>query len=120
MEFPDGTFVPDSRKIAGKYSLTKTTSDSDTKVALNMHALNLTVLDSIDFFPGNLGTGTIRDVSPGLSRLERTPYVDEKTCVATAECTYARPVLFQVDVPLNDVSVDVTDLFSGTTPDVTP
>jgi hypothetical protein len=114
VEYPDTTFVPDSRTIAGKYLLTKTTRDGDTKVTLHLRDLNLRVLDSIDFCPGNLVTGLNRDVALGLSRLERTPYTDRQTCTAAAHCTYARPVLFQADVPLNNTSVDITELFPNT------
>ncbi|MEU1276617.1 hypothetical protein [Streptomyces sp. NPDC005799] len=106
----DGTFVPDHRAIVGKYSLIEKTSNGKTVVTLNVHRLTLTVKDSIDFCPGNLGSGIIRNVSLGLSRLERTPYRDTTKCDAKATCFYARPTLFAVTVPLNDVSVDVTDL----------
>lgn len=114
VEYPDTTLIPDSRSIAGKYLLTKTMGDGGTKVTLQLRNLHLTVLDSIDLCPGNLSTGVNRDVALGLSRLERTPYTDTQTCTAAAHCTYARPVLFQVGVPLNDVSIDVTDLLPST------
>jgi hypothetical protein len=111
VQLPDnGPFIPDSRQITGKYSLAKTMVNGTSKVTLTVHDLHLKVLDSIDFCPGNLGSGMIRRVALGLSRLERTPYVDAKKCVAAMRCTYAKPVLFEVDVPLNDVSVDVTKL----------
>ncbi|WP_405818775.1 hypothetical protein OG241_27275 [Streptomyces sp. NBC_01390] len=109
----DGTFVPDQRKITGTYSLARTTVNGKSKTTLNMRALTLTVLDSIDFCPGNLGSGMIRDVALGMSRLERTPYRDTKTCDAKAKCFYAKPVLFKVTVPLKNVSVDVTAALSG-------
>lgn len=118
VELADGTFVPDQRKITGKYSLARTTSNGKTKVTLNVRGLTLNVRDAVDFCPGNLGSGMIRDVALGMSRLERTPYQDGKECDAKAKCFYARPVLFKVTVPLDDVSVDVTDVLSpkaGTT-----
>ncbi|MEV0638684.1 hypothetical protein AB0I77_27850 [Streptomyces sp. NPDC050619] len=111
VELADQTFVPDNREITGKYSLAVKISNGKPKATLNVHRLTLTVRDSIDFCPGNLGSGLIRDVSLGLSRLERTPYRDTKQCAAEAKCFYARPALFEVTVPLNDVSVDVTDTF---------
>ncbi|MCD7440598.1 nitrite reductase (NAD(P)H) small subunit [Streptomyces lincolnensis] len=113
VELADGTFVPDQRKITGTYSLARTTVNGKAKVTLDVRGLTLTVRDAIDFCPGNLGSGMIRDVSLGMSRLERTPYRDTKTCDAEAKCFYAKPVLFKVTVPLNNVSVDVTDALSG-------
>ncbi|QKZ17155.1 hypothetical protein [Streptomyces chartreusis] len=107
----DGTSLKDDRTIAGKYSLSKQTVNGKTKVTLNVRGLTLTVRDSVDFCPGNLSSGSIRTVSLGLSRLERTPYLDKKKCDDKAKCYYARPALFKVTVPLNDVRVDVTGRF---------
>ncbi|QKZ18810.1 hypothetical protein [Streptomyces chartreusis] len=113
VELADGTSIKDSRAIAGKYSLVKQTVNGKTKVTLNVHRLSLTVRDSIDFCPGNLSGGSFRTIALGLSRLERTPYVDKVRCSGKAKCYYARPALFKVNVPLNDVSVDVTETFSA-------
>ncbi|MCF1595185.1 hypothetical protein [Streptomyces muensis] len=113
VQLADHTFVPDHRKISGTYSLNKRTTKGKTKVTLDLHRLSLSVRDSIDFCPGNLGSGMIRDVSLALSRLERTPYRDTKQCTAQVKCFAARPVLFKVTVPLNDVSIDMTDALVG-------
>lgn len=113
VELPDKTFVPDRRDLTGNYSVTRTSSNGSAKTTLTVHGLTLKVQDSIDFCPGNLGTGMIRDVALGLSRLERTPYQDGKECGPASNCTYAKPVLFEVTVPLGDVSVDVTNVFSA-------
>ncbi|WP_158846806.1 hypothetical protein [Saccharothrix deserti] len=110
MVLPDDTSFADVRDITGKYTLTKTVSNGEPRVTLGLHHLSLTVKDSIDFCPGNLGAGLIRDVALGMSRLERTPYQDGKECGGKSSCTYAKPVLFKVTVPLDDVSVDVTDV----------
>ena len=114
VELPDHTIVADRRDITGKFSVRKKTSpDGTVKIILSVHGLTLKVQDSIDFCPGNLGGGMIRAAALGLSRLERTPYVDGKECDAVSKCTYAKPTLFEVTVPLGDVSVDVTNVFSA-------
>lgn len=112
VELADRTFLPDRRTITGKYSLAKTVTQGKTRVILKVHGLKLNVRDSVDFCPGNLGSGMIRDVSLDLSRLERTLYRDTEQCDARAKCFYARPALFEVTTPLDDVSVNVTRAFS--------
>ncbi|MFC0433355.1 hypothetical protein [Kutzneria buriramensis] len=113
VELPGGTTIPDRRDIFGKYTLAKTAAQGHTKVTLTVHGLILRVLDSVDFCPGNLGTGMIRDVALGLSRLERTPYQDGRKCGPDSNCTVAKPVQFEVALPLDDVSIDVTSKFVG-------
>ncbi|MFF9808192.1 hypothetical protein ACF1G5_24265 [Streptomyces coeruleorubidus] len=113
VELADRTFLPDRRTITGNYSLVRTVSHGKTKAILHVRGLKLDVHDSVDFCPGNLGSGLVRGVSLGLSRLERTLYRDTKRCGPGAKCFYARPALFEATTPLNDVSVDVTGAFSA-------
>jgi hypothetical protein len=106
VEIPGQNFIADRRDITGKFSLVK----NGNTATLQLRGLKLNVLDSVDFCPGSLGTGAIQSVSLDMSRLERTPYQNGNDCDASSNCTYAKPVLFTVSAPLNDVSVDVTDV----------
>lgn len=100
-----GTFA-DTRDITGTYSVHRTppSASAPAKATLTVHRPILKVQDSIDFCPGNLGTGAVRDTTLAMSRLEHTPY-------GTQGATYAKPILFDVTVPLDDLSVDVTALY---------
>lgn len=81
-----------------------------TQVTLQLRNVKLHIEDSIDFCPGALAAGTLtRPATLLMSRLERTPYAKGGT--------WAQPVLWQADVPLNDVSIDITHLYPTNDPD---
>jgi hypothetical protein len=97
-----GTFT-DARAISGAYRLRPVATRRGVlkRVVLTIPHARLRVDDSIDFCPGGLGgrageaLGTLT-----MSRLERTPY--------SGAGTYARPILWRLETPLDAVSASVT------------
>jgi hypothetical protein len=71
----------------------------------------LDVNDSITFCPGNPGSQWAQTFgrTVEMSRLEKTPH--------PAGGTYAKPILWHLSTPLNEVRVDVTHLYPTNDPD---
>jgi len=104
-----GASIADERHMTGTVRLMPSASDRGvlTKVELQGD-LTFQVLDSIDFCPGYSGNSMQRGFTLLMSRLERTPHA--------AGGRFARPQLFEVDVPMSPadfMDADVTSLFAN-------
>ena len=98
----------DDRTISGNYELRPTASGRGVlkSVRLRLVHARLRVLDSIDFCPGALGGSSgIALGTLAMSRLERTPYPPGGT--------YAKPILWRLQTPLDPLRVSVTNLYPG-------
>lgn len=96
----------DDRTISGSYELRPTASRRGVlrRVRLRLEDAQLRLLDSIDFCPGGLGgSAGIALGTLAMSRLERTPH--------PAGGTYAKPILWRLQTPLDPVGVPVTSLY---------
>lgn len=100
------TFL-DTRDIVGTYVILPTVDAKGVlqKVMLRLTGLQLKINDSIDFCPGNLGgwKGEFFGRTLDMSRLERTPH--------PAGGTWAKPILIDVNVPLDTVMTDITSTY---------
>jgi hypothetical protein len=110
--WPSGTTYLDDRNIAGDYRVIPTLSSRGVvlSVRLQSSVLDLEVIDSIDFCPGNLaGTfGQFLGRTLDMSRLETTPHPSGY---------WATPIRWRLTTKLSPQDIDVTFMYPSNDPD---